>query len=62
MTTIELNSDGSGMISILHDKAHWERIPFSNKDEMEILAYRNGIRLNDNVEMWHNAYKEVQCG
>lgn len=57
MVTIETKENGSGIISILHEKAWWERIPFSNKDEMEILAYRNGIILNDNVKLWQDIHR-----
>lgn len=56
MVTIEINGNGSGILSILHAGATWERIPFANNDELEIIAYRNQIKLDGTANIWQDAY------
>lgn len=44
MMAIEFNKDGSGIASFF-DGETWERIPFANQDEFEIIAFRSGFLL-----------------
>jgi len=45
MTTIEFNPDGSGILSTLVDGSHWERTPFIDTDDLEIIAFRMGLLI-----------------
>jgi len=48
MTTIEFNPDGSGILSTLVDGSHWERTPFIDTDDLEIIAFRMGLLIQSN--------------
>jgi len=44
MATIELNDSG-GIVSIF-DGSAWQREPFTNSDELHLIAHKFGLRLN----------------
>lgn len=47
MKTLEFNPDGSGILSVFHDDSgHWERIPFTSADELEIVAFKMGLVID----------------
>jgi len=48
MVTIEFEKDGSGILSTFVDGAYWERTPFIDTDDLEIIAFRMGLLIQSN--------------